>query len=446
LLANDRLIRRSLWALIHPFRATAAIPGSPRLSYRRLVPVLMLGGLFFIVLHTRFVIGHWVWELGYWPLILVQFAFVGVWVWLIGVLVLVVTFWLFGRRRPPLHEIEIGVVYLWMSFCIMPVLDVVHLFGVPTMALTERVHWEHFLLAHVSLLLTSPVRMLLVYGILRALGHVPRGLAWVLAFVLSFGARFVVEPSGGLIFSWSSRFGIVPHFWIGQFVLVVATLVLLVLWRWWWQTRSWRRTLVAVTPITALLLVVSVGAWQLSWSASLPGNRPAPFELPPVKLPPLPVSLVDRTPRWELAPSDRGPDARVTIGDFLDGRDHQVTVVAPLATVTADVLEGVQRLECRARVTARDGRSRDGSPSLRCDLVDRTGNVRLTGVSLPNVKSTADYVTQWRMADVREPLRKALEGGSVHAEIVVQVHGGGDYTEPDRVSIGAVQVSGTASP
>ena len=84
---------------------------------------------------------------------------VGLWVWLIGVLVLVVTFWLFAPRRPALGQIEIGVVYLWMSFCIMPVLDVVHLVGVPTLPLTERLHWQHFLLGHFSLLLMSPVRM-----------------------------------------------------------------------------------------------------------------------------------------------------------------------------------------------------------------------------------------------------------------------------------------------
>lgn len=390
------MILESLWALIHPHRAAAAIRGRDPLSYRGLIPTLMLGGLFFILLHTRFVLGHWVWELGYWPLILVEFMLVGVWVWLIGVLVLVVTFSWFGRRRPPLAEVEIGVVYLWMSFCIMPVLDVVHLFGVPTIPLTERLHWQHFLLGHVSLLLTSPVRMILVYCLLRALGDVPRGRALLIAFVLSFGARFVIEPSGGLIFSWVSRFGITPHFWIGQFVLVVATLVLLLVWRWWWQTRSWWRTLAAVTPITAVLLLVSIGVWQLSWSASLPGTRPAPFELPSLRVSMLPARLTAQGPRWESTTSNRSTDTGLAVvGDFLDGLNHQIRVILPLERVSGATLERVGDLECRAQVAARDGRSRDGAPSMRCDLVDPAGNLRLTGAPLENVMGTVQYRTQW---------------------------------------------------
>jgi hypothetical protein len=95
------MIRRALWALIHPYRAAAVIRPDEPLDYRRHIPTLMLGGVFFILLHTRFVVGHWVWDLPYWPVILVQFMLLGVWVWLIGVLVLVVTFSWFGRRRPP---------------------------------------------------------------------------------------------------------------------------------------------------------------------------------------------------------------------------------------------------------------------------------------------------------------------------------------------------------
>ena len=439
------MIRRSLWALIHPFQAAALIPGSEPLSYRRLIPTLMLGGLFFIVLHTRFVLGHWVWELGYWPLILLQFMLVGVWVWLIGVLVLVVTFWLFAPRRPTLSQVEIGVVYLWMSFCIMPMLDVVHLFGVPTVSLTERLHWQHFLLAHFSLLLTSPVRMILVYCLLRALGEVPRGRAWLLAFVLSFGARFVIEPSGGLIFSWTSRFGITPHFWIGQFVLVVATLVLLLLWRWWWQTRSWPRTLAAVTPITAVLVLLSVGVWQLSWSASLPGNRPAPFELPPVRLLVLPVHLTGQGPRWERTYGSTDASLAVA-GDFLDGLNHQVSLVMPLAEISGNVLERLRHLECQAQVVARDGRPRDGSPWVRCDLVDAASNIRLAGVPMENVTGTFTYSTQWQtLGPVGDGLMKAVMAGTVHAELVVGVRGGGDYTDPDRLEIVAVAVSGGPS-
>jgi hypothetical protein len=111
---EQQMIRRALWALIHPFRAAAVIRPDEPLPYHRLMPTLMLGGLFFILLHTRFVLGHWVWDLPYWPVILAQFMLLGVWVWLIGVLVLVVTYSWFGRR-PALREIEIGVVYLWKA-------------------------------------------------------------------------------------------------------------------------------------------------------------------------------------------------------------------------------------------------------------------------------------------------------------------------------------------
>jgi hypothetical protein len=332
----------------------------------------MLGGLFFILLHTRFVVGHWVWDLAYWPVILVQFMLLGVWVWLIGVLVLVVTFSWFGRRRPALREIEIGVVYLWMSFCIMPVLDVVHLLGVRTMDLTQRLHWRHFLLAHISLLLTAPnSAMVLIYCLLRKLGDISRGHAWLLAFALSFGARFVVEPSGVLLFFLTSRFGITLNFWLGQLVSVVATLVVLLLWWSWLRTRSWRSTLAAVMPITVALLLVSVGAWQLSRAAWLPGGRPAPLWLPPVTLSPLPAQLTAQGPRWDAAtPSRPAADAVAAVGDFLDGLNHRVSVVMPLGLVSGNILERVRQFECQAWVAARDGRIRDGSPWMRCDLVD----------------------------------------------------------------------------
>ena len=441
---EPQMIRRALWALIHPFRAAAVIRPDEPLAYHRLIPTLMLGGLFFILLHTRFVLGHWVWDLPYWPAILVQFMLLGVWVWLIGVLVLVVTFSWFGRRRPALREIEIGVVYLWMSFCIMPVLDVVHLLGVPTVALTQRLHWQHFLLAHISLILTAPIRMILVYCLLRKLGDIPRGHAWLLAFALSFGARFVVEPSGVLLFFLTSRFGITLNFWLGQLVSVVATLVVLLLWWSWLRTRSWRSTLAAVMPITVGILLVSVGAWQLSRAAWLPGGRPAPLWLPPVTLSPVPARLTAQGPRWDAPTSSRpSADAVAVVGDFLDGLNHRVSVVIPLGLVSGDILERVRQFECQARVAARAGRIRDGSPWMRCDLVDPAGSVRLEGVPVQILAGTTEYRTRWEaVGPVWPGLLKALAAGTVHAELVLGVRGGGDYTDPDHLRVVAVAVAG----
>jgi hypothetical protein len=201
---------------------------------------------------------------------------------------------------------------------------------------------------------------------------------------------------------------------------------------------------VTVTPITAVLLLLSVGVWQLSWSASLPGNRPAPFELPPVRLPMLPVRLIDQAPRWAGAPSNRSTDATAAVvGDFLDGRDHRVSLVMPLERLSAELIERVQHLECRARVAAHDGRVRDGWPWVRCDLVDAAGNQRLAGVPLENVTGTVDYRARWQTAGpAGEGLLKALAAGSVHAELVLGLHGGGDYTDPDRLEVTAVAVTG----
>jgi hypothetical protein len=98
-------------------------------------------------------------------------------------------------------------------------------------------------------------------------------------------------------------------------------------------------------PITVGLLLVSVGAWQLSQTAWLPGGRPAPLWLPPVTLSPLPAQLTARGPRWDGATSNRSAaDAVAVVGDFLDGLNHRVSVIIPLGLVSGDILERVRHL------------------------------------------------------------------------------------------------------
>lgn len=89
---------------------------------------------------------------------------------------------------------------------------------------------------------------------------------------------------------------------------------------------------------------------------------------------------------------------------------------------------------------------RDGLPGMRCDLVDHGANRRLSGVRLENVAGTVEYRTQWQTSGPAErSFLNALAAGTVHAELVLEVRGGGDYTKPDRLEVVAVAVSGGLS-
>ncbi|PIQ83312.1 MAG: hypothetical protein COV75_08095 [Candidatus Omnitrophica bacterium CG11_big_fil_rev_8_21_14_0_20_63_9] len=412
------LLARSLWALVQPHRAVALIRSDDRLPYPRLVLTLMAGGLVFILLHSRFVLGHWVWELAYWPLIMVHYMLAGVWSWLIGVLVLLITCRWFGRRRPALVEAEIGVVYLWMSWCLMPLFDIVHLFGVPTVPLTYRLPWQHFLLGHASLLLTSPVRMLQVYFLLRALGRLTRPRAWVLAFVLSFGARFIIEPSGVVIFFVASRLGVALNFWLGQYVTMVITLVAFGCWWRWWSTGSWRRALTTAVQASAALLVVSTAAWQTSWAAGLPGAQPLPYALAPIE----------------------HAGGRIAVGPVLDGSAHEQAIHVRIPATPASC---AQSLQCLVDVgSVEDGRPDDGFPWMRCDiLAEQKGRdaLRLQGTTQRNVTGAEPYAALW--APLSHGSRTKDTARRMTATLTVGFRGGGDYTSPDRVLIERIAVS-----
>ena len=152
------------------------------------------------------------------------------------------------------------------------------------------------------------------------------------------------------------------------------------------------------------------------------------------------MHLTAEGPRWERTTSKRS-DAAVA-GNFLDGRDHRVSLILPLERLAGDRLAPLGQVECRAEVVARDGRPRDRSPLVRCDLVDGARNTRLIGVPVENVRGPLNYRTQWLLsAPASASVLEALAAGTAHAELVLGVHGGGDYTEPDRVNIVDVTVS-----
>jgi hypothetical protein len=69
--------------------------------------------------------------------------------------------------------------------------------------------------------------------------------------------------------------------------------------------------------------------------------------------------------------------------------------------------------------------------------------LRLEGVPIENVAGTTEYRTRWEAVGPAWPgLLKALAAGTVHAELVLGVRGGGDYTAPDHLRVVAVAVTG----
>ncbi len=426
------LLRRALRALTAPRRAFVAIRPGESLRFATAVPVLLAGGLFFFVFHSRFVVGTWVWQLPYAPMILAQYAMAGVWNWLIGGIVLHYVFRHFAPRRPSSGEIDVAVFYLWVTWALMPLLDVPHLFGVPTLPLVQRLPWRHFMLGHLSLLLTTPVRAVQLFFLLRALGRMRRAPAAALAAAMALGSRFLVEPSGALFFLVAERLGYHMNFWVGQYYLIAHSLLYTVFWRLALERRSWAHALARVAALTALVLAVTFGAWRASWAAAAPGVRPAPFELAAVRWPPArPLGAPGTGLRW-TAPAG----AAYEPGRFLDGANHTQALSLPMAPLSDDVIARLARIRCEVHVSADDGLSDDGYPWVDCFAA--------TGVS---PKATADLagdarvVRTWTPADSAWPaLLRELRSASPSLPVRLGVHGGGDYTQPDRLQIRDVRL------
>ncbi len=389
-LSLAELFRIAFASWVHPGRVFRAIPTLPAPRLAVLLPVLVAGGLIFFVFHSRLVIGTWVWDLAHAPLIIAQYAMAGVWNWLVGGIVLHYTCRWFGARQPSFAELDIAVFCLWVTWAVMPLFDLPHLFGVPTMPLVAHAPWRHFLLGHLSVLLTSPVRAVLLYHLLRALGRMPPARALGLAVLLAFGARFLVEPSGAFFFlTMEHFFGWTVPFWMGQYHLIGHLLIYTVFWRAWLTGRSWPRAAIQTGWVTALVAVLTLGAVHPSWAALMPKSRPAPRILP----------LMTASGAASVEPPGVGtwvwtPPTPLQLPVLWDGADHEQVVRVALSPPAAGAVS------CEAQVQARDGLPRDGHPWVVC-------------------APTA--------------LRDAVE-------VRVGLHGGGDYTDPDQVELLGVRV------
>ncbi len=131
------LVREGLTAVLRPGRVMARIPAAGRLPYGWLLVLLATWGMVYAFLHFRAMEGvwptvRWSWSwhhAGLWRVL----TFVGGSVvnWLMAAVALSTLSW---WRRWPLSvaQCDIAAFYLWCVWALMPLVDLIHLFGVPT--------------------------------------------------------------------------------------------------------------------------------------------------------------------------------------------------------------------------------------------------------------------------------------------------------------------------
>lgn len=425
------LIRRAGWAMVQPHRAFRAIRADETVSYPRLVAMLLMGGAWFIFWHTRFVVGHWMWELYYEPIILLSYVLVSVGDWLLASHGLhVLSRWL--GRPVPLQTTDIAAFYLWCVWALMPVFDLPHAFGLKTAYVIAVSPFVNTFNAHLSWLVAFPILCAQLYFVLRDLLRVrAMWAAALLAAAIFVVCRFVLEPVFS-VYQWVvGHFDIQQNFWVAQHYLVGLGVVALVCWRLLLGGQSVGRVIAGLLLGSGVFLGGSVWALQQPLVQNLNGPPPAPRVLTPIII--------------EQPLSARGPlslSPAVQWGPFLDGVDHTAQLIVLLGAGAADRVQQVR--SCRVKLLVHDGLRDDRLPRIQYQIGSYDGQQFHPWHAGPiwepqegeQVLSVEWPTSAWpERADSQQALV-----GRVAVRLEVRLHGGGDYTSPDVVDVQQVSL------
>lgn len=415
-----QLIRRAGWAMVQPHRAFCALRPEEAAPYPALILTLLLGGVWFIFGHTRLVVGQWLWELYYEPIVVISYVLVSLGSWLLashGLYVL--SRW--GGQPIALRTADIAAFYLWFVWALMPVFDVPHAFGLRTHYVIAVPPFVNTFNAHLSWLVAFPILCVQLYCALRCLcGVRSPGRAALAAGGLLVLSRFVIEPVFS-VYQWcAGRVALQQSFWVDQYYLVGFAVVSLVGWRLLLLGRTAARIAVWLILGAGTFLGGSVWALQQPLVQNLNGPPPAPRVLAPVILE-QPLSSGRRVVAIH-------PD--VSWGPFWDGVDHDGSIVV-LLRPTPTASRAPRLRACRVTVALlEDGLAEDQLPQLQCRLgVYEEGRFQeqAAGPRWHVAVGAQTYVARWEDG----PVPTAQTAVAIQA----RVHGGGDYTRPDLLQI-----------
>ena len=159
-MSTPQLLQEAFAALVIPHRAFSRIPGDARINYRVVIPLMALWGVPYALLHFRAMDGLWIVSRGpeYWRWRVMTFVLGSLVNWLLATVAIASLSWL---RRWPLSftQCEIAAFYLWTVWALMPLVDVVHFFGVSRVNYSLLLPGGHRVsfIAHASWLFAFPV-------------------------------------------------------------------------------------------------------------------------------------------------------------------------------------------------------------------------------------------------------------------------------------------------
>ena len=258
-----QLIRRALGAMVRPLQAFRAIRDDERLPNGRLIGFTLVWGAVYAVLHFHVMNGNWLWEdpPGIGRCRFLTFVLAGPCNWLVASFGL----WHLARwfKRPmAIERAEIIAFYLWMVWALMPLIDLVHLAGVPRWSLQTPLPLRVSFVAHASWLFAFPVILAelwaFFYDVVGDRAHrLLRSLALGLGLLIV--VRVVLEPVPehlAQLWRWGFPEQAVGDWWI---TVILQGLTMSIIGAWRWTERGGARgraVTAALIGIAAVLLAV----------------------------------------------------------------------------------------------------------------------------------------------------------------------------------------------
>lgn len=234
------LVTEGCAAIVRPRRVFERIPATARLNRWVLVPCLALWGVPYAHVHFRAMEGVWMAgrlspETVGWRT--VTFMLFSVSNWLLASTALVIM----SRRGRAFSvgQCEVAACYLWLVWALMPLVDLLHLFGIPRrnviLPLPFGQHLEF--MGHAAWLVAGPVLLAEVTVLVRLLRGFRVWLSVLAAVGMLLVGRVGLEPVPIWIWRWLAHHGRHHDVWKMTALCAGAAVGLWIAIRWWCARR-----------------------------------------------------------------------------------------------------------------------------------------------------------------------------------------------------------------
>ncbi len=264
-----RLVEQALRAVRHPQQAFGALREDEHVPRGGLIVFMLAWGAMYAVLHFHVMNRNWLWQdpPGIGRCRFLAFFLGAPTAWFLASLGLWQTSrWL--KRPISLEQAEVSAFYLWAVWALMPVIDSIHLLGIPNWTVETPLPWRVSFVGHVSWLFAFPI----IIAELTAFFHctVGRG-AYTLwrSIALSVGvlaaARLGLEPVPQLLCRlWQQLF---PPNLPGDWWVIVVLIGIIWsaggAWRWILQGGAkWKAVALAMVGVSLVLAAVQPLRYQ----------------------------------------------------------------------------------------------------------------------------------------------------------------------------------------